>query len=40
MNLRRGFQHFLHDSDLEFDSAVAVWLAFALLTLAFLFQRS
>jgi hypothetical protein len=40
MNLRQNFQHFLHESDLEFDGAVAVWLAFAVLTVAFLLQRA
>jgi hypothetical protein len=34
MHLLNGFNHLLHESDIEFGGAVAVWLAFVSLTLA------
>jgi hypothetical protein len=34
MSLNERFQHFLHDSDLDYDGAVAVFLAFTALIVA------
>jgi len=42
MNLhpRQGFQHLLHESDLELAGTFAVWLAFVSLTLATLVRSA
>lgn len=37
---RKGFQHFLHDSDLELGGAFTVWLATVCLTLATLVRSA
>jgi hypothetical protein len=37
MNLSRTFQHLLHDSDLDYDGAVAVLLAFTALLAVLVF---